>query len=181
LAITKDKKKEMVADYADRMSSSQAFVLTDYRGMTVADLTDLRRKLREDGGTFQIVKNTLFKIALERAEISVPSEQLEGTIAVGYCREEVPPVAKTLTEFAKKSDALKIKGAILGTDFLTVGEVQNLADLPPREILLAQLLGSVQGPMSSIASTIAAPLRELTQVLQARAEQGAESATEAAA
>ena len=181
MAITKDKKKEMVADYADRMSSSQAFVLADYRGMTVADLTDLRRKLREDGGTFQIVKNTLFKIALERAEVSVPPEQLEGTIAVGYCREEVPPVAKTLTEFAKKSDALKIKGAILGTDFLSAGEVQNLADLPPREILLAQLLGSVQGPMSSIASTIAAPLRELTQVLQARADQGAESETEAAA
>jgi large subunit ribosomal protein L10 len=181
LAITKDKKKQMVADYVDRMSNSQALVLTDYRGMTVANLTDLRRKLREDGGTFQIVKNTLFKIALERAELTIPPEQLEGTIAVGYCREEVPPVAKTLTEFAKKSDALKIRGAILGTDFLDIRGVQNLADLPPREVLLAQLLGSVQGPMSSMASTIAGPLRELAQVLQARAEQGAEPEAEAAA
>ena len=181
MAITKDKKKQMVADYTDRMSNSQAFVLTDYRGMTVADLTDLRRKLREDGGTFQIVKNTLFEIALERAELTVPPEQLDGTIAVGYCQGEVPPIAKTLTEFAKKSDVLKIRGAVLGASFLDAGAVQNLADLPPREVLLAQLLGSVQGPMSSIASTIAAPLRELTQVLQARAEQGAEPATEAAA
>ena len=181
MAITKDKKKQMVADYVDRMSNSQALILTDYRGLTVADLTELRRKLREDNGTFQIVKNTLFKLALDRAEIPIPPEQLDGTIAVGYCREEVPPVAKTLTDFAKKSSALKIRGAILGTDFVDVSRVQNLADLPPREILLAGLLGSIQGPMSSLASTIAAPLRELVQVLQARSDQDTESATEAAA
>ena len=181
MAISREKKKQIVADYVDRMSSSQALILTDYRGLTVADLTELRRKLREDSGTFQIVKNTLFQLALERAEIPIPAEQLEGTIAVGYCQEEVPPVAKTLTDFAKTSKVLRIRGAILGTDFLDVSRVQSLAALPPREILLAQMLGSIQGPMSSIASTITAPLRELAQVLQARADQDTESAAEAAA
>ncbi len=181
MAITKEKKKQMVADYVDRMSNSQALILTDYRGLTVADLTELRNKLREDSGTFQIVKNTLFKLALERAKVSVPSEQLDGTIAVGYCQEEVPPIAKTLTDLAKKSSVLRIRGAVLGTDFLDVSRVQSLAALPPREILLAQVLGAIQGPMSGVASTIVAPVRELVQVLQARADQGTDSATEAAA
>jgi large subunit ribosomal protein L10 len=166
----------MVADYVDRMSNSQALILTDYRGLTVASLTDLRRKLREESGTFQIVKNTLFKLALEQAGKSIPAEEFEGTLAIGYCVEEVPPVAKTLTDFAKESGALRIRGVLLGTDFLGADGVQNLADLPPREVLLAQLLGSVQGPMSSIASTVAAPMRELVQVLQARADQGQEAA-----
>lgn len=183
MAITKEKKQQMMADYVDRMSNSQALILTDYRGLTVADLTELRRKLRENNGTFQIVKNTLFKRALDQAGIPIPTEQIEGTIAVGYCLEEVPPVAKTLTDFAMESQVLQIRGAVLGTGFLDAAAVQDLADLPPREILLAQLLGSVQGPMSSLASTITAPLRELVQVLQARSEQGADGPhpTEAAA
>jgi large subunit ribosomal protein L10 len=174
LAITKEKKQQIVADYVDRMSQSQAIILADYRGLNVAGLTDLRRKLRVDHGAFQIVKNTLFKLALEQAGIPFPAEQIEGTIAAGYCLEEVPPVAKTLTTFARESQILRIRGAILGNDFLDAAGVQDLADLPPREILLAQLLGSVQGPMNSLVSTINAPLRELVQVLQARAEQDAD-------
>jgi large subunit ribosomal protein L10 len=176
LAITKEKKKEIIAGYVDNMSNSQAIILTDYRGLTVADLTDLRRKLRDDNGVFQIVKNTLFKLALERSGIPIPEEHMEGTIAAGYCLGEVPPVAKTLTGFAKQADFLQIRGAILGDSILDPEGVQNLADLPPREILLAQVLGAVQGPMSSLVSITNAPMRELVQVLQARSEQGQEAA-----
>ena len=181
MAISKEKKQQMVADYLDRMSNSQALILADDRGMSVAELTDLRQKLREEQSTFQVIKNTLFGLALERAGIPIPEGELQGTIAVGYCQGEVPPIAKALTDFAKRNDALQIRGAILGSAFLDSKGVQNLADLPPREVLLAQLLGAVQGPMSSLAGTISAPMRELVQVLQARAEQGTESATEAAA
>lgn len=176
MAISKEQKREIVADYVEKMSQSRAIILADYRGLTVANLTDLRRRMRDESGVFQIIKNTLFKLALEQAGIPVPTEGIEGTIAAGYCMDEVPPVAKTLTDFAKESGVLRIRGAILGSDFLDAGRVQSLADLPPREVLLAQLLGSVQGPMSSLASTVIAPLRELVQVLQARAEQGQEKA-----
>jgi large subunit ribosomal protein L10 len=176
LAISKEKKQEIIAGYVDKMSSSQAIILTDYRGLTVARLTDLRQRLREDSGVFQIVKNTLFKLALDRAEIPIPEEMFDGTVAAAYCLAEVPSVAKTLTGFAKETDFLKVRGAILGDSILDAAAVQDLADLPPREILLAQLLGAVQGPMSSMASTINAPMRELVQVLQARAEQGQEAA-----
>jgi large subunit ribosomal protein L10 len=176
LAISKEKKQQMVADYVDKLSQSQAAILTDYRGLTVADLSALRTRLREENGVFQIVKNTLFKLALEQAELSAPAEQLQGTVAVSYCLGEVPPVAKTLMDFAKESEILQVRGAILGTAFLGPDRVKELADLPPREFLLAQLLGAIQGPMSSLVSTINAPMRELVQVLQARSEQGQEAA-----
>jgi large subunit ribosomal protein L10 len=176
LAITKSKKEQIVADYVDKMSRSQALILTDYRGLTVADLTELRRRLRENSGVFQIVKNSLFEIALQQAGIPVPSEPIDGPVAVGYCLEEVPPVAKTLTDFANETEILQIRGALMGANFLGVDAVKELADLPPREVLLARLLGAVQGPMSGLVSTIAAPMRELVQVLQARAEQEQEAA-----
>ena len=176
MAISKEKKQQMVADYVDKLSQSQAAILTDYRGLTVADLSALRTRLREENSVFQIVKNTLFKLALEQAELSAPAEQLQGTVAVSYCLGEVPPVAKTLMDFAKESEILQVRGAILGTAFLGPDRVKELADLPPREFLLAQLLGAIQGPMSSLVSTFNAPMRELVQVLQARSEQGQEAA-----
>jgi large subunit ribosomal protein L10 len=165
----------MVADYLDKMSRSKAVILTDYRGLTVAQTSELRRNLREVDGAFQVVKNTLFTRALEEADIPVPTEELTGPIAVGYCFGDSPPIAKAMMDFAKQTGILTVRGALMGTRYLTPAAVQNMADLPPREILLAQLLGAVQGPMSSLASVLAAPMRELVQVLQARSEQGQEA------
>jgi large subunit ribosomal protein L10 len=176
LAISKEKKQQMVADYVNKMSTSRAVILTDYQGLTVSALTQLRRNLREDSGGFQIVKNTLFKLAIEQAGLQIPDEQLEGPIAIGYCFEEIPPVAKTLTDFAKETQLLKIKGAMLGGSFLDTRAVEGLADLPPREVLRAQLVSAVQSPMSNLVSTLAAPMRELVQVLKARSEQSHEAA-----
>jgi large subunit ribosomal protein L10 len=177
LAISREQKEEMVADYLDKMSRSRTLILTDYRGLSVAQVTELRRNLREISGEFQVVKNSLFQRALEESGMVVPTEQLVGPLAVGYCFGDAPPVAKALTDFAKASDILAIKGAIIaGSSILGPEGVKGLADLPPREVVLAQLLGSVQGPMSSLASTIVAPLRELVQVLRARSEQDQEAA-----
>jgi large subunit ribosomal protein L10 len=173
LAISRAQKEKMVADYVDKMSHSQALILTDYRGLSVADISDLRRRLREVDGVFQVVKNTLFARALEEAGLPIPTEQMEGPVAVGYCLGDAPPVAKALVDFAREVDLLKVRGAILGTNLLDLEGVKGLADLPPREVLLAQLVGTVQGPMSSLVSTLQAPMRELAQVLRARSEQEA--------
>ena len=102
MAITKEKKQQMMADYVDRMSNSEAMILTDYRGLTVARMTDLRRRLREVDGTFQVVKNTLFLRALDEAGSSLPGDDMEGPFAIGYCMGEVPPVAKILVDFARR-------------------------------------------------------------------------------
>jgi large subunit ribosomal protein L10 len=166
----------MVADYVEKMGRSEALILTDYRGLSVAQVTDLRQRLRESDGVFQVVKNTLFLRAVEEAGLPVPVEQMDGPLAVGYCFGDAPPVAKILMDFAKEAQILTIKGAILGTSVLNAEGVKGLADLPPREVLLAQLVGAVQGPMASLAGTIAGPMRELVQVLQARSEQGQEAA-----
>jgi large subunit ribosomal protein L10 len=167
----------MVADYVDKMSQSRALILTDYRGLSVAAISDLRRQLREVDGTFQVVKNTLFLRALEQAGLPIPDEQhMEGPLAVAYCLGDTPPTAKALTGFAKEHDALEVRGAIMGGNLLDAEAVKSLADLPPREFLLAQLVGAVQGPMSSLVSTLQAPMRELAQVLHARSEQGQDAA-----
>lgn len=176
MAISREKKVEIVAVYTDNMSKSQAVILTDFRGLSVAGLTELRRRLREVKAGFQVVKNTLFKLALQEVDFALADEYLEGPIGVGYCFDEVPPVAKALLDFVSDSGILKVRGALLGAQFLDVDGVKSIAALPAREILLAELLGSVQGPMSSLASTIMAPARELVQVLHARSEQGQQAA-----
>jgi large subunit ribosomal protein L10 len=183
LAISKERKTELVEDYVDKVNRSQGMILADYRGLTVAAMTDLRQRLREVDGAFQVVKNTLFKRALQEAGIPVPEEHLRGPVAVGFCFRDPPPVAKVLVDFAKETQILEIQGALLGARFIDKDAAKDLADLPSRDVLLAQLLGAVQGPMSSLVSTITAPLRELVQVLQARSEQGADepSPMEAAA
>jgi large subunit ribosomal protein L10 len=176
LAISREKKLQMVADYVDKVSRSKAVILADYRGLTVANMTELRGRLREVDGLFQVVKNTLFARALQEAGLPVPTETMQGPVAAGFCLGDSPPIAKVLMDFAKETQILQIHGAIMGDRFLDAKAVAAMADLPPREILLAQLLGAVQGPMSSLVGTITAPLRELVQVLQARSEQGQEAA-----
>ncbi len=176
MAISRAQKEKMVADYVEKMSRSAVLILTDYRGLSVAEVSDLRHRLREVEGVYQVVKNTLFTRALADAGLTIPTEYLDGPVAVGYCLGDAPPVAKVLTDFAKEKDSLKVRGAIMGTSVLDPEAVKSMADLPPRPILLAQLVGSVQGPMSSLVSTIQAPMRELAQVLHARSEQGQEAA-----
>ena len=175
MAISKEQKREIVADYVEKMSRSQAMIIADYRGLNVAEMTELRRNLREVDGLFQVIKNTLFERALDQSGIPIPTEELNGTRAIGYCLGEIPAVAKMLTDFGKETQLLEVHGAILGDHFIGADAVQDLANLPPREILLAQLLGMIQGPMSQLVNTLNAPMRELAQVLRARSEQGQEA------
>lgn len=176
MAISREKKEQMVQDYLDNMSKSRAMILADYRGLTVANITQLRQNLREVDGSFHVVKNTLFERALKEAGLPVPTEQMDGPIAIGFCYGDTPPVAKALVDFAKGLDVLEIKGAILGTDVIDAASVRGLADLPPRDVLRAQLIAAIEGPMSNLVNVLNAPMREIAQVLKARSEQDQEAA-----
>jgi large subunit ribosomal protein L10 len=176
LAISREKKEAMVADYVDKVSRSPVMILADYRGLTVANVTDLRQRLREQNSGFHVIKNKLFALALQESGIEVPLDRLDGPLAVGFCFGEPPAVAKVLLDFARETQILQVRGAILSGQFVGAEQVRAIADLPPREVLLAQLLGTLQGPMSTLVSTITAPLREIAQVLRARSEQGQEAA-----
>ena len=151
-------------------------ILADYRGLTVANITQLRQNLREVDGSFHVVKNTLFERALQEAGMPVPTEQMDGPLAIGFCYGDTPPVAKALVDFAKGLDVLEIKGAILGTDLIDAAGVRGLADLPPRDVLRAQLIAAIEGPMSNLVNVLNAPMREIAQVLKARSEQDQEAA-----
>jgi len=173
LAITKQKKVQISSGYARKLSASQAIILTDYRGLTVASMTELRQKLRDVGSNFHVAKNSLFKRALTEAGMPVPEEQLKGPTALGFITGDVPPVVKAFLDFAAENEVLQIKGMIWGSVLIDQEGTKALVNLPSRDVLLGQLVGAVQGPATNLVGTITAPLREIVQVLAARGEQAA--------
>ena len=171
LAISKEKKQELVKNYAEQFSRSQAAILTDYRGLPVTEINRLRNKMREAGSGYHVVKNRLVKLALREAGLPVPEELLHGPTAIGFCYEDVIAPAKVLTEYAKESKVLTIKGGILGERVIDVQAISSLADLPPRDVLLAQVLSGVQSPIAGLVNVLSGTLRGLVTVLKARADQ----------
>ena len=179
MAVSREKKEQLVSWYTDLFSRSSAAILTDYRGLTMADITQLRRKLQEAQSEYHVTRNRLMKLALKEAKLPVPEDLLEGPTATGFCFEEVPAVAKVLVNFSKESKSLVIKGGILGDKIISADEVTSLAELPPREILLAQVLGTIQGPAGGITRAIAGSIRSVLYVLKARVEQLEKQASQA--
>jgi len=170
LAITREKKEELVAVYTDKLSRSRAVFLTDYRGLSVSEMESLRAKIREAGGTFLITKNTLAARALQAVGLPVPEDMLSGPTAIGFAYDEVPPVAKALTDFAKETDILQVKGGLLQSRILSPQDVTSLASLPPREVVLAQLLGVIQQPGNRVAGVINAAGNKLAATIKAYAD-----------
>jgi len=171
LAISKEKKQELVKSYAEEFSRSQAAILTDYRGLPVAELNQLRNKMREVGSGYHVVKNRLVKLALREAGLPVPEELLQGPTAIGFCYEDAVAPAKVLTEYTKESKMLTIKGGILGERVIDAQAISSLADLPPRDVLLTQLLSGIQSPIAGLVNVLSSTLRGLVTVLKARADQ----------
>ncbi len=149
-------KVAVVEEVRDNLARHEGAILTDYRGLSVADLAELRSQLRQAGGLYKIYKNTLVRRALDG---SVPAELegvLEGPTAIAFVEEDAGSVAKVLNDFARQNPHLVLKGAVLPTGVLDAAGVMVLANLPPRSVLLAQLAG-----------VLSAPLRQMAQLLQA--------------
>jgi len=170
LAISKEQKREVVAEYNGWIQRSSALFLTEYKGLSMKDLDDLRRRVREVGGEFHIVKNTLGKLAFESAGLKLPTGFLEGSTAVAFAFQDAPALAKTMAEFARTSDALKLKGGYLGRSPIAAEDVKALADLPPLPVIRAQLLGTFLAPAGRLVRTLAEPARQVASVLRAYAE-----------
>jgi large subunit ribosomal protein L10 len=170
LAITKERKNELIAQYVEWVKNSRALVLTQYVGLTMKDIDSLRAKVRENGGEFHIIKNTLAKLAFEQAGYSIQADQLEGSTAIVFAFTDAPATVKTVTEFTKNSDFLKIKGGFLDKQALSAEGVRALAELPPLPIVRAQLLGTLLAPASKLVRTLAEPGRMIAAVIQAHAE-----------
>jgi len=175
LAISKQRKAELVTQYIEQLKQSQGIILADYRGLSVDDMNQIRRTVRPLGGKFQVVKNRLLALALKEVGLSLPEEWLVGPTAIGFCHEEVPPVAKALRDATKELEVLRIKGGLVGTSVISAKQVYAIADLPSREVLLAQVLGTINAPATRLAGVIASGIRQVLNVLQAYVDKLQES------
>jgi large subunit ribosomal protein L10 len=173
LAISKERKSEVVAQYSQWIGNSKALILAEYTGLTMKEMDDLRSKAREVGGEFHVVKNTLGKLAFKEAGLPIPEDFLEGSTAIGFALKDAQPMAKTMTEFARSADALKIKGGYLGTRAINAAEVVALAEMPPLPVMRARLMGTLLAPASQLARLLAEPARQVAAVLQAHSESAA--------
>jgi len=165
-------KAAAVAELTEKFSSSSGAVLTEYRGLTVAQLKQLRRSLGEDA-TYAVTKNTLTQLAAKQAGVEGIDDLLAGPTAIAFIDGDPVNVAKGLRDFAKANPLLVIKGGVLDGKQLTPAEVQRLADLESREVLLAKMAGALQGTLSKAVSLFAAPLSQAARVfgaLQSAAE-----------
>jgi len=170
-AVPTPKKAALIEELTEKLQRSKAAVLVQTQGLTVAEITDLRRKLSSSAGELKVAKNTLLRIASSRARIDDLADVLQGptTIAFGY--EDEVGVARAITDYVRTSRVVTIKGGILGKRRLSVAEVESLARAPTRPQLQGQVFGALQGPVAMMANLINAPLRDLVYILQARADQ----------
>ena len=159
-------KAAKVAEFAEAFSSSAATVLTDYRGLTVKDLQNLRRSLGENA-TYAVAKNTLAAIAAKEAGIEGVEDTLVGPTAIAFISGDVATVAKGLRDFAKANPNLVIKGGVMDGKFLDAQAVLKLADLESREVLLSKMAGALLAHLSRAAYMLAAPLSQGARVLGA--------------
>ena len=156
-----------VAELTERFQASSGAVLTEYRGLTVAQLGELRQSLGENA-TFTVVKNTLTKIAATEAGFGAELEQLlSGPSAIAFVEGDVVEAAKGLRDFAKANPLLVIKGGVLDGKGMTPAEITKLADLEPREVLLAKLAGAMKATMANAAATMAALPTQMARLLAA--------------
>jgi large subunit ribosomal protein L10 len=175
LAISKQEKETIMAKYQGWLDKSVAIILVEYTGVNMSNLDTIRAKVRDAGGEFHIVKNTLAKRVFDAAGMPVMAGTLEKSTAVGFAFTDAAGVAKALSEFDKNLEAVKIKGGYLGKQALSVNDVKALANLPPLPVVRAQLLGTILAPAGKLVRTLAEPGRSLAGVLKAFADKSATS------
>jgi large subunit ribosomal protein L10 len=169
-----------VEDIAERFRDATASVITEYRGLSMAQLTTLRRSLG-DGATYRVAKNTLVKRAADEAGVQGLDAMLVGPTAIAFISGEPVDAAKALRDFARTNQGLVIKGGFMDGRALTDTEVNQLADLESREVLLAKLAGAMKGTMARAAGLFAAPASQVARLAQALADKRAEEEGGAAA
>lgn len=172
-------KVAVVDEVGQRLSAADAVLLTEYRGLDVAALGQLRRELKPNGGDYKVYKNTLVRFAARDQGLDTLEELLVGPTALAFVSGDVAAAAKTLRDFARTHPALVVKGGVLGGKVLSATDVTALAELPSRDVLLARLAGALQAPLAKAANLLAAVPRNFAYGLKALidAQGGAPDAT----
>lgn len=177
MAITREKKEELVEEYRQLVESSRGLILSSFSGLTVRATEDLRGEIRKAGGEFHVVKNSLIKLAMEQAGVPVPEGSMEGTTAIGFAEADIPRVAKAMVDLATEAEILQIKAGIIEGQVYQPAQIQHLAELPPLPEVRAQLLALIQRPGGGIAHALSDSLQRVVNVVKAFSEsEGAPSA-----
>ncbi len=174
--MLRNEKEAVIAEVAQLLQDSDNLIVSDYRGLTMAEMEELRGKLRDSGSVFRVVKNTLAGIAAERAGREQFKSLLSGPTAVTFCGEDLVGAAKALTEFARKHPHVVVRGGILESSVIDAAGVDAIANLLPREVLVAQLVGAMAAPLTGLVTvlqgTVSGFVRALNQVAEQRAAAG---------
>ncbi len=173
--MVRPEKVAIVNEIEERLTKVQGAVVADYRGLNAAQMTALRKELREAGVEFKVLKNTLTILAAEKVEMNDLIPLLSGPTAFAFGYEDPVIAAKILSEFAKKNRDLEIKGGILEGKVLDPAGVGSLADLPSREVLLSMVARAMQGPMSGLVNVLQGNIRNLVYALEAVRKQKEEA------
>lgn len=177
MALSRKKKEAIVADMAERLGGMSGLVVTEYRGLDVAQMSEIRNKLREHDATYHVIKLSLAKLAFEQAGLDpLPEDLLAGPVALAVLGEDVSRPSKALLEFEKEFDELEVKGGMLEGSALDAAGVEMMSKLPTREELLGQIVGTIAAPSRQLVTVLAAPMRDLVGVINARVEKGEEAA-----
>ena len=179
--MARPEKVAVVDEIRAKLDESDAAILTEYRGLSVAELASLRGALRPAATEYKIFKNTLARRAADEAGLAELGPFLEGPTAIAFVRGDAVGAAKALREFAKTAPTLVVKGGLLGRRLLTAAEVEALADVEPREVLLARLAGGFQAPLTKAAGLFQAFTRNFAYGLKAYVDQRAAEAPAAEA
>ncbi len=171
MAISKQQKEELVEQYKKWLAESDGLVLANYRNLSVKDISDLRKEIRESGGEFHVIKNTLAKRAFEESGREFKEGIFSGPTALGVSYDNPTGLAKVLKNFAKDQELIEIKSGYLADRLMTAEEVIAMADLPSMVEMRAMLLSTIAAPASQLVRTLAEPGRSLAAVLKARSEQ----------
>lgn len=161
----REQKAEAISEFTEGIgSATNAFVL-DFKGITVPQVTELRKQIRETGSTYVVIKNTLALIAVKDTPLTKLTQHFSGMTAVAYNTTDAVALAKVLTKFAKDVPTVQFKAALLGGQPVAASEIQNIANLPSREELVSKLLFMLQSPIRGLATVLAANIRNLAVVI----------------
>ena len=160
-------KKDVVSEIVDNINNSQSLVLVEYRGLTVAELTDLRKQYRENGVNYKVYKNTLMSLAFKEAGLEEFGEHLTGPNAIAFGMDDPASVAKITQDFAKDHDKLVIKAGVVDGEIIGVDKIKSLASLPSKEVLIAQVLGGLNAPIQGFANVCTGTISSLVYALNA--------------
>lgn len=171
MPLTREEKGQILDELNEKLSRAQAVLISDYRGLTVKDIQNVRGQLRKNDANLMVVKNTLLRLALEKNGLPAPRQLLSGPTAAAICFSDIAGPAKVLNDFARDTKILTIKGAIIGQSVVEESGFDAVINMPTRAQIFSKVLGAFNAPGANLVGTVAGGIRQILNVLQARVDQ----------